>query len=122
MNVLIIEPDKSLRDSLCCLMEGLRAQVFATRTAREIAPILDAAHFDLVLCADRLPDMGGLALLKEVMARHPQATAILMAVQGEEERETEARVAGVHGYLRKPFDLRALEKAMGRGVPNLGSP
>jgi DNA-binding NtrC family response regulator len=113
MKVLIVEKDKTIRQSLSYFVEHQKdCEVFLASSKKEGASLFKTIPFDMVLCGDRLPDGGGLEILKEWMSKNPKLVSILMTVQNDEWMKEEARKAGVHGFLVKPFDLKQLEEAM----------
>lgn len=116
MNVLIIEQEKTIQQSLFYFMERFRnCQVFLARSQKEGISIFESVPFDIVLCGDRLPDGNGLEMLKKLMKRDPKLISILMTVHGDESLKQEAMGAGIRGYLEKPFDLKQLEEAISVG-------
>lgn len=116
MNVLIIEQEKTLQQSLHYFMERFsRCQVFLARTQREGISLFESVPFDIVLCGDRLPDGNGLDILKQWMEQKPKLISVLMTVHGDDVLRQEAMRSGIRGYLEKPFDLKQLEEAIGVG-------
>jgi len=114
MKVLIIEKDKTLRQSLSYFMESYRnCEVFLAGSKKEGIPLFASVPFDIVLCGDRLPDDNGLDMLSEWMRKNPNLISILMTVHGDELSKQEAIKAGIRGYLEKPFDLEQLEEVIG---------
>lgn len=114
MKVLILEQEKTIRQSLFYFMERYKNfEVFLARSKKEGTSLFDRMRFDLVLCADRLPDGNGLEMLKEFVHRDPEIKSILMTAHGDELLRQEAFEAGIRGYLVKPFGLKQLEEAIG---------
>ncbi len=113
MKVLIIEKDKTVRQSLSYFMERYKnSEVFLAGSKKEGISLFETIPVDIVLCGDCLPDGGGLDMLSEWMDQNPKLVSILMTVQSDERLRQEALKAGVKGYLVKPFDLRQLEEAI----------
>jgi DNA-binding response OmpR family regulator len=113
MKVLIIEKDKTVRQSLSYFMERYKnCEVFLAGSKKEGTSLFETTPFDIVLCGDRLPDGSGLEMLREWVNQNPKLISILMTVQGDERLRQEALKAGIQGYLVKPFDLKQLEEAM----------
>ena len=113
MRVLIIERDKTVRQSLSYFIERYKKyEVFLAGSKREGISLFETMPFDIVLCGDRLPDGTGLEMLKEWMAQNPKLISVLMTVRRDDLLRQEATRAGIKGYLEKPFDLRELEEAM----------
>jgi DNA-binding NarL/FixJ family response regulator len=113
MKVLIIEKDKTVRQSLSYFIERFKnCEVFLAGSQKEGISLFETLPFDIVLCGDRLPDGNALEMLKELKNQHPKLISILMTVQSDERLKQEALKAGIHGYLVKPFDLKQLEEAI----------
>jgi DNA-binding NarL/FixJ family response regulator len=114
MKVLIIEKDKTVRQSLSYFMERHRnCEVFLAGSKKEGISLFETTPIDIVLCGDRLPDGNGLEILEKLLMQKPDLISILMTVHGDELSRQDAMRAGVRGYLEKPFDLKQLEEAMG---------
>jgi len=114
MKVLIIEKDKTVRQSLSYFIERYRnCEAFLAGSKKEGASLFASMPFDIVLCGDRLPDGNGLEMLRDWMSQNPKLVSILMTVQSDERLKQEALKAGIQGYLVKPFDLKQLEEAIG---------
>ena len=123
MKVLIIEKDRTVRQSLSYFMERHRnCEVFLAGSKKEGISLFETISFDIVLCGDRLPDGNGLDMLSGWVKQNPKLISILMTVQSDERLRQEALKAGIQGYLVKPFDLKQLEEAMcisDRGLRNV---
>jgi len=113
MKVLIIEKDKTVRQSLSYFIEHYRnCEVFLAGSKKEGISLFETLPFDIVLCGDRLPDGNALEMLREWVSQNPKLISILMTVQNDERLKQEALKAGIQGYLVKPFDLKQLEEAI----------
>jgi DNA-binding response OmpR family regulator len=113
MKVLIIEKDKTVRQSLSYFMERYKnSEVFLAGSKKDGISLFQTIPFDIVLCGDRLPDGRGLEMLREWVNQNPNLISILMTVQDDDRLRQEALKAGVKGYLVKPFDLKQLEEAI----------
>ena len=111
MKVLIIEKDKTVRQSLSYFMERHKnCEVFLAGSKKEGISLFETIPFDIILCGDRLPDGNGLDMLSGWVKQNPKLISILMTVQSDEKLRQEAIRAGVRGYLEKPFDLKQLEE------------
>jgi len=113
MKVLIIEQEKTLQQSLCYFMQQQKnLEVALAHSQKEGFSLWQADPFDMVLCAERLPDGNGLEILKTMIQQKPEIISILMTVRHDELLREEALRLGVRGYLEKPFALQQLEEAM----------
>jgi DNA-binding NarL/FixJ family response regulator len=113
MKVLIIEKDKTVRQSLSYFVERNRdCEVFLAGSKKEGISLFETTPIDIVLCEDHLPDGNGLDMLSGWMRQNPNLISILMTVQDDDRLRQEALRAGIRGYLVKPFDLKQLEEAI----------
>ena len=80
VSVLVVDDEQTARD-LCCDVAtdtGLRARGAAT--TEEALDILDQSAVDIVITDLRVPELGGIELLKRVREHYPQ-TAVVMLTQ-----------------------------------------
>ncbi|HUU17575.1 MAG TPA: sigma-54 dependent transcriptional regulator [Sedimentisphaerales bacterium] len=115
-NILVIDDDKIILDSLC---EFLRLEGFQTSGAETLKGALarlEQEHYSLVITDVNLPDGDGLELLDIIRENHPQTVAIVITGYGTIESAVKAIKQGAYDYLTKPIiddDLRlAVERAI----------
>ena len=114
MKILIIEQEKTFLQSLRNFLEYQKGtKVSWAHSEREGFSLWRKQAFDIVLCAERLPDGSGLQTLKAMVRERPGTKSILMTARHDERLRQEASMAGIQRYLEKPFDLQHLEEAMG---------
>ena len=114
MNVLIVEQEKTIKESLSYLMERYKnVEVFLAHSRKEGVSLFRTVPFDMVLCGDRLPDGNGMEMMKEWVGQNPDLISVLMTVRNDDLLRQEAKQAGIRGYLVKPFDLSQLEEVIG---------
>ena len=65
-----------------------------------------AEWVDLLLLDHRLPGTSGLEVIAEVKARRPELRTVMLS--GDSGVQERAELAGVDGFLRKPFDVADL--------------
>ena len=108
MKVLIVEKDKTVRQSLSYFIERYKnCEVFLAGSKKEGISLFETIPFDIVLCGDRLPDGNALEMLREWVSQNPKLISILMTVQNDEKLEAggpEGRDSGLSG---KAFRLEA---------------
>lgn len=66
----------------------------------------------VVLLDVKLPDMPGLAVLREIRRRRPDAVVVMMTAYWAGEALAEARSLGVRDVLAKPLDLDRVAAAV----------
>ena len=114
-NILIIDDDKIILDSLCefLSLEGFRTR--GVQTVKDALAELEEEGYCMVLTDVNLPDGDGLELLNIIRERYPQTVVIVITGYGTIESAVRAIKLGAYDYLTKPViddDLRlAVERA-----------
>ena len=115
-NILIVEDDKIILDSLC---EFLSLEGFQTSGAENFKGAvgnLQKQSYSLVIADVNLPDGDGFELLDVVKKNYPQTVVIVITGYGTIESAVRAIKQGAYDYLTKPIiddELRlAVEKAV----------
>jgi two-component system, NtrC family, response regulator AlgB len=113
-SILIVDDDTSIRTHLAaCVCElGHEAEVAADAT--EALAVMDRTAFDVVLSDVRMAGMDGLALLRELRRRHPDAGAVLMTAYATIPDAVDAIRSGAYDYLAKPFSLEQVGLVLAR--------
>jgi len=108
LNLLIVDDDVTTRN-LCndvALEAGLHVHASAT-TAQALA-ILDQYPIDIVVTDLKIPQIGGLELIKRIRTGNPQVSIIVLTQYGTIETAIEATRLGATDYITKPFHVAEL--------------
>jgi two-component system response regulator FixJ len=114
--ILIVDDDAAVRDSLRALLES---SGFAVREFASAMALLQAAGPSTGGCviADvRMPDMDGLALQEELTRRQVGLPVIIVTGHGDVPLAVRAMKAGVVDFLEKPIDEDLLLESVGRAL------
>lgn len=106
--VLIIDDDMSIRESLQPLLESSQVGVITASTLEEAQRMLRAQPFDLVITDLRLTHgdaMEGLDLISEIKKLNPATHVILMTAFGSSDVEQTARRRGASDYWQKSIGI-----------------
>jgi len=114
--VLIVDDeDSALR--LCAdvaMQAGLRVRT-ATTTERALE-VLEEYPVDIVLTDLRVPEMGGLELLRQIRQRYPEVSVLMLTQYGTIQTAVEATRLGAVDYVTKPFHIDELRRKLQRLV------
>jgi len=116
VTVLIVDDEDTTRD-LCrdvVIGAGLRARTAST--TEQALDILDQFPVDIVLTDLRVPQMGGLELLKNIRENRPQTAVIVLTQYGTIESAVDATRMGASDYVTKPFHIPDLRGKLDRVV------
>jgi len=103
--ILIVDDEKNIRTHLATYVRSLGHAAETAEDAAAALRTLDRGAVDLVLSDVRMAGMDGLALLREIRRRLPEAVVVLMTAYATVEQAVEAMRAGAYDYLVKPFSL-----------------
>jgi DNA-binding NarL/FixJ family response regulator len=105
--VLVVEDEADARE---LLVRGLVRQGFAAEGAIDGAAALELLPrgWDVVVTDLLMPRVDGLSLLKEVSARCPGTTCVVITSFGDKERVLAALNLGADYLLEKPFSAQQL--------------
>ncbi len=117
MKILVVDDSAAMRKIIRNALEGM---CYSPASILEATGGMDAirmlrgawAKTDIVLADANMPDMDGLALLKELRAAKELRSIplIMMAGDGQRDRVLEAMRAGALGYILKPFTPETLRE------------
>ncbi|MBP1722331.1 MAG: response regulator [Deltaproteobacteria bacterium] len=109
-NILIVEDEFSIRESLQTWLMDLGYQVEVAREGGEALKRIGEKDFDVLILDLRLPGKDGLQVLKEARAKKPKLHGIIITAYPSVEKAVEAMKGGAVDFLPKPIDLSYLEK------------
>jgi two-component system response regulator AtoC len=114
ISVLVIDDEKSMRESVAATLDHAGYSVKSAATAREGAQILQKESFQIIVCDHRLPDLDGISFIAQARKITPAAEVILMTAYGDMEFAVSAIRGGAYDYLAKPFSPEDLVFAVRR--------
>jgi FixJ family two-component response regulator len=106
--VCVVDADREVRDHVRALLGSLGADARGYATACEFLATLSTAVPVCVVADAHLPDLSGLALLRELRARGLQIPIILLATDADIPVAVTAMRAGAVDFIEKPYIDRAL--------------
>jgi len=115
-HIAVLDDEPRMAEVLSILLRraGFRVQSFHHPVA--FLQAFEVEGFDLLLTDLKLPEMDGVAVLKEVRARDPQLPVILITAHATLRTAIEAIRQGAFDYVEKPFDnelcLRLVRRAL----------
>jgi len=115
--LLIIDDDDVVRASLAAYLEDSGFNVLQANNGAQGLQVFEQKKPDLVICDLRMPQVGGLELIRQVTERAPQLPVIVLSGAGVMNDAVEALRLGAADYLIKPLeDLAVLEHSVRRAL------
>ncbi|HET9010796.1 MAG TPA: response regulator, partial [Gemmatimonadaceae bacterium] len=105
MRCLVVDDEPRLRQVLVRLMEGDGFTCMEAANGVDALEQLRRAPVTLVLTDLRMPQMGGVELLRQVRARYPDTGVVLITAVAEVDVAVSCLAIGAMDYLTKPFHL-----------------
>lgn len=112
--LLVIDDDRLHCDLLQAVFVRQGYQVMTATSGREGLALFHEHRPHVTLLDLRMTEMDGLAVLKEIRARDPQAGVIILGGGATEAQENQARELRVTDFLRKGLSLDVLIGAVHR--------
>ena len=119
LNLLIVDDEVATRN-LCndvALEAGLN--VYASATTEQALDILGQYPIDIVATDLKIPQIGGLELIKRIRAGNPQVSIIVLTQYGTIETAIEATRLGAADYITTPFHIAELRTKLDRLVHSI---
>ena len=116
MEILLIDDDEWIRDSLCLFFESEGCRLTALETAEEGMKALKKHDYDILVTDYRLPGMDGLEFLRRIQDMQPQVMKVLITAYKSEDIVSEAIRLGVQDFIEKPFTTKTIEESLTRLV------
>jgi DNA-binding NtrC family response regulator len=117
---LLVVDDEVTSRNLCrdvAADAGLRAH--AVGTTEEALELLEQSAIDIVVTDLKVPQLGGLELLKRIRSLHPQVAVLVLTQYGTIETAVTATRLGAMDYVTKPFHVAELRAKIDRLVHSL---
>ncbi len=107
-NILVIDDEAGIRDSLEVLLTLEGYAVKMASDGEQGMRILELENFDLVLLDLALPGLSGLELLPQIKVMHPELPVIMITAYGTVDNIVDAIRAGAENFVQKPWDNEKL--------------
>ncbi|HNY12601.1 MAG TPA: sigma-54 dependent transcriptional regulator [Candidatus Wallbacteria bacterium] len=117
MKILIAEDDNLSRASISNILKEIGHNVADCRNGCEALKILnESGDFDLIISDIKMPETGGIELLKKVKETHHKncPEVILFTGFGDMNSAIDAIRCGAYDYILKPINIEELIKAIER--------
>lgn len=116
VSVLIVEDEDATRNLCRDVVVDAGLHVRTAATTEEALEILERHPIDIVITDLRVPQMGGLELLKHIREVYPQTAVMVLTQYGTIESAVEATRMGAVDYVTKPFHIPELRGKLDRVV------
>jgi DNA-binding NtrC family response regulator len=104
-HVLVIDDEKSIRNTLKDILEYEKHNVDLAEDGIEGLALIEKGIYDLVLCDIKMPKIDGLEVLAKIFSQATETQVIMISGHGNIETAVEAIKKGAFDFIEKPLDL-----------------
>jgi two-component system response regulator PilR (NtrC family) len=108
-NLLVVDDEQGMRQLLSLVFGRAGHAVRAAENGRRALALLREQSADLIVSDVRMPDMGGIELLREARELLPDVAVVMMTAFATVETAREAFKLGADDFIQKPFDVDELK-------------
>ncbi len=105
--ILVIDDERSIRNTLKEILEFEKFEVVVAENGNEGIALIEQNEFDVILCDVKMPGKDGMEVLQEAM-NLTEAPFIVISGHGNIELAVQAIKKGAFDYIAKPLDLNRL--------------
>ncbi|NLF42010.1 MAG: sigma-54-dependent Fis family transcriptional regulator, partial [Bacteroidales bacterium] len=106
--ILIIDDEKSIRNTLKDILEYEKYEVELAEDGIEGLDKAAKARFDVILCDIKMPRMDGIEVLEKLQQQQCEASVVMISGHGNIDTAVEAIKKGAFDFISKPLDLNRL--------------
>ena len=110
--ILIVDDEENARIGLSKLLSQEGFDVYCVANGQEALEHLRLQRVNLVISDINMPEMNGIAFLRELNKRYPSTHVIMITAYGGVESYLEAMNLGAFEYIHKPIKIAELKSVM----------
>lgn len=112
--ILIVDDEENARLGLSKLLAQEGYEVDSVANGHEALQFLQRKKVNLIISDINMPEMNGLAFLRELNRHYPSTSVIMITAYGGVESYLEAMNLGAFEYIHKPVKLEELKSVMNK--------
>src|SRR6266852_9910356 len=109
-NILIVDDELSMRQFLTHLFQRDGHSIRVAENGRQAMALLRDEPADVAISDVKMPDMGGIELLRAARELQPNIEFIMMTAFANVDTAREAFLLGAFDFIQKPFDNDLLKE------------
>jgi PAS domain S-box-containing protein len=110
--LVIIDDEEGMRETLSEIFENKGYRVKVASEGREAVDKIKAEFFNVAILDMKLPDMGGVQVLKAIKKESPDTEVVIITAFASLKSSIEALNQGAYAYLMKPFEMDNLANSV----------
>ena len=118
-NILVVDDELSMRQFLTHLFQRDGHTVRVAENGRQAMALLRQQPTDVIISDVKMPDMGGIELLRAARELQPNIEVIMMTAFANADTAHEAFLLGAFDFVHKPFDNELLKEKVSRALQKI---
>jgi two-component system cell cycle response regulator len=114
--MLVVDDEEFVRDPIVEMLTHLGFKVKAANNGKDALKELRKNDYTFVLTDIKMPEMGGLELIRHIRNEFPNIFTIAMTAYSTEYKYIDVVIAGATDFINKPFNIEELEAKIRRGI------
>lgn len=107
-NILLVEDEETLRDTLALNLELEGYEVTAVDNGMKALAAIKNEYFDALILDIMLPEMDGITICENIRGQNNNVPILFLSAKGRSEDRVLGLKVGGDDYMVKPFDLNEL--------------
>ncbi len=112
--ILVVDDEENARIALSKILAREGYDVASAGNGYEALSYLRGQEVELIITDINMPEMNGMAFLRELNRSHPASNVIMITAYGEVESYIEAMNLGAYEYINKPVKLEELNRIINK--------
>ncbi len=118
-SILIVDDEDATRALCRDIAAEMGLEVHTASTTNEALELLEQSPVDIVVTDLKVPQLGGLELLKRISAAQPNTSVMVLTQYGTIETAVTATRLGARDYVTKPFHVEELRAKIERLIQSV---
>lgn len=106
--ILVVDDERSIRNTLKDILEFEKHQVTLAENGKEGLELAENNFFDLIFSDIRMPEMDGVELLTALKEKEIEAPVVMISGHGTIDTAVDCIKKGAFDFIEKPVDLNRL--------------
>jgi len=108
MNILVIDDERSIRNTLKEILEYEKHTVTLAESGAEALELVKNLQCDLIFCDIKMPGMDGIEVLEKLISMGIDIPVVMISGHGSIDTAVECIKKGAYDFIEKPLDLNRI--------------
>ena len=114
--VMVIDDSASVRQAICCALSEAGYEYLQAGDGTQAIAQLDGRKVNLIICDVNMPNMDGIAFVKELrtLEDYKFTPVIMLTTESVEAKRLQGQMAGANAWVVKPFRPQQMMTAVAK--------